>query len=132
MFENLGMRSSSTVILLIPLAFFVGAIASESLAFAAKETMGKPFLEIWDAIYQLEDNLPEINTTTFTPDVDLGFTELIFKCESSDEIIIGADLDTDAPFFTSNIDTKQQEFKITVLDLIDIPQVHVTLSCLGV
>ena len=133
MFENLDLRSSSTIILLIPLAFIVGAIASESLAFAAKETMGKPFLEIWDAIHQLEDNLPEINTTTFTPDVPKAFfTELTFKCESSDEIIIGADLDTDAPIFTSNIDTKQQEFKITILDLINKPQVHVTLSCLAV
>jgi len=59
MFENLGLRSSSTIILLIPLAFIVGAIASESLAFAAKETMGKPFLEIWDAmpnIYTIENN----------------------------------------------------------------------------
>ena len=130
MFENLGMRSSSTVILLIPLAFFVGAIASESLAFAAKETMGKPFLEIWDAIHQLEENLPEINTTTFTPDVSMIFTALTFKCESSDEIIIGADLDTDAPFFSANIDTKQQEFKITILSPIVKPEVHVTLSCL--
>ncbi len=129
MFENLGMRSSSTVILLIPLAFFVGAIASESLAFAAKETMGKPFLEIWDAIHQLEDNLPEINTTTFTPDAPMGFSSWTFKCESSDEIIIGADLDTDAPVFTSNIDSKQQEFQITLLSA-SVPQVHVTLTCL--
>ncbi len=132
MFENLGMRSSSTVILLIPLAFFVGAIASESLAFAAKETMGKPFLEIWDAIHQLEDNLPEINTTMFSPDVPMGFSMWTFKCESFDEIIIGADLDTDFTIFTANIDSKQQEFKITILSPIVKPEVHVTLSCLGV
>ena len=132
MFENLDLRSSSTIILLIPLAFIVGAIASESLAFAAKETMGKPFLEIWDAIYQLEDNLPEINTTQFSPVVPIGFSERIFKCESSDEIIIGADLDTELLVFSANIDTKKQEFKITLLSPIDEPQVHVTLSCLGV
>jgi len=129
MFEKLGLRSSSTIILLIPLAFIVGAIASDSLAFAAKETMGKPFLEIWDAIHQLEDNLPEINTTTFTPDAPMGFSSWTFKCESSDEIIIGADLDTDAPVFTSNIDSKQQEFQITLLSA-SVPQVHVTLTCL--
>ncbi len=130
MFENLGLRSSSTIILLIPLAFFGGAIASESLAFAAKETMGKPFLEIWDSIHQLEGSLPEINTTMFSPDVPMGFTPLTFKCESSDEIIIGADLDTDAPVFTANIDSKDQEFKISIFSPIVKPEVHVTLTCL--
>ena len=125
MFEKLGLRSSSTIILLIPLAFIVGAIASESLAFAAKETMGKPFLEIWDA-------MPKIYTTQFSPDVPFGFSEWIFKCESSDEIIIGADLDTELVVFSTNIDSKKQEFKITLLSPIDEPQVHVTLSCLAV
>jgi len=130
MFENLGLRRSSTIILLIPLAFIVGAIASESLAFAAKETMGKPFLEIWDAIYQLEDNLPEINTRTFSPnDIPIPFSKWTFKCETG-EIIIGANLDTDAPVFTTNLDSKQQEFQITILIFTGIPQIDVTLICL--
>ena len=126
MFENLGMRSSSTVILLIPLAFFVGAIASESLAFAAKETMGKPFLEIWDA-------MPKIYTIKHTETVPAktGYTEEL-KCKPG-FTIIGTNFDTDISIFTTEIDNKNQKFSVFVFNNDKSPkELHMSLSCLGV
>ena len=127
MFENLGLRSSSTVILLIPLAFIVGAIASESLAFAAKETMGKPFLEIWDAmpnIYTIEMTFPPV-------DPPKSFTGVL-TCESG-YIIIGTNFDTDISIFTPTIDIQNQKFSVFVLNMDTAPkELHMTLSCLAV
>ncbi len=127
MFENLDLRSSSTIILLIPLAFIVGAIASESLAFAAKETMGKPFLEIWDAmpnIYTIEMTFPPVDPTkSFTGEL---------TCESG-YIIIGTNFDTDISIFTSDIDIKNQKFSVFVFNMDMAPkELHMTLSCLAV
>ncbi len=129
MFENLDLRSSSTIILLIPLAFIVGAIASESLAFAAKETMGKPFLDIWDAmpnIYTIEMTFPVGDMTGFTGEL---------TCESG-YIIIGTNFDTDISIFTPTIDIQNQKFSVFVLngDMMGSPpkDLHMTLSCLAV
>jgi hypothetical protein len=133
MFENLDLRSSSTIILLIPLAFIVGAIASESLAFAAKETMGKPFLEIWDAIQQVEDSLPKIYTIeeTFLFNTMEGDTKQL-TCKSG-YIIIGADFDTDISIFTPGIDIQNQKFSVFVLNMDTAPkELHMSLSCLAV
>ena len=124
--ENLGLRSSSTVILLIPLAFIVGAIASESLAFAAKETMGKPFLDIWDAmpkIYTIEMTFPVGGVTNFTGEL---------TCESG-YIIIGTNFDTDISIFTTEIDNKNQKFSVFVFNNDKSPkELHISLSCLAV
>ena len=126
MFENLGMRRSSTIILLIPLAFIVGAIASESLAFAAKETMGKPFLEIWDA-------MPKIYTIKHTETVPAktGYTEEL-KCKPG-FTIIGTNFDTDISIFTTDIDIKNQKFTVFVFNSDTSPkELHMSVSCLGV
>ena len=126
MFENLGMRRSSTIILLIPLAFIVGAIASESLAFAAKETMGKPFLEIWDAmpkIYTIENSV--------TVPAMRGYSEEL-TCKSG-YIIIGTDFDTNIDIFTTDIDIKNQKFTVFVFNSDTSPkELHMSVSCLGV
>ena len=127
MFENLGLRSSSTVILLIPLAFIVGAIASESLAFAAKETMGKPFLEIWDA-------MPKIYTIKNTDTVVPAMTDYNkqLTCKSG-YVIIGTSFDTDISIFTTNIDMVNQKFSVFGVNLDMSPkELHMTLSCLAV
>ena len=125
MFENLGMRRSSTIILLIPLAFIVGAIASESLAFAAKENMGKPFLEIWDAmpkIYTIENSV-------IVPAMR-GYSEEL-TCKSG-YIIIGTDFDTDIGIFTTDIDIKNQKFTVSVFNSDRFPkELHMTLTCHG-
>jgi len=125
MFENLGMRRSSTIILLIPLAFIVGAIASESLAFAAKETMGKPFLEIWDAmpkIYTIENSV--------TVPAMRGYSEEL-TCKSG-YIIIGTDFDTNIDIFTTDIDIKNQKFTVSVFNNYKLPkELHMTLTCHG-
>jgi len=125
MFENLGMRRSSTVILLIPLAFIVGAIASESLAFAAKETMGKPFLEIWDAmpkIYTIENSV--------TVPAMRGYSEEL-TCKSG-YIIIGTDFDTNIDIFTTDIDIKNQKFTVSVFNNDKFPkELRMTLTCHG-
>jgi len=126
MFENLGLRRSSTIILLIPLAFIVGAIASESLAFAAKETMGKPFLEIWDA-------MPKIYTIKHTETVPAktGYTEEL-KCKPG-FTIIGTNFDTDISIFTTEIDNKNQKFSVFVFNNDKSPkELHMSVSCLGV
>ena len=119
------MRSSSTVILLIPLAFFVGAIASESLAFAAKETMGKPFLEIWDAmpkIYTIENSV--------TVPAMRGYSEEL-TCKSG-YIIIGTDFDTNIDIFTTDIDIKNQKFTVSVFNNDKFPkELRMTLTCHG-
>ncbi len=125
MFENLGMRRSSTIILLIPLAFIVGAIASESLAFAAKETMGKPFLEIWDT-------MPKIYTIEkpFTVPAMGSYSEEL-RCKSG-YIIIGTDFDTDIGIFTTDIDIKNQKFTVSVFNSDRFPkELHMTLTCHG-
>ncbi len=127
MFENLGLRSSSTVILLIPLAFIVGAIASESIAFAAKETMGKPFLEIWDA-------MPKIYTIKNTDTVVPAMTDYNkqLTCKSG-YVIIGTSFDTDISIFTTNIDMVNQKFSVFGVNLDMSPkELHMTLSCLAV
>ena len=130
MFEKLGLRSSSTIILLIPLAFIVGAIASESLAFAAKETMGKPFLEIWDA-------MPNIYTIENDPDTvvvpPLKAYDVQLTCAPGD-IIIGTDFDTDVGVFIPEIDIKNQIFSVTGFntDIMSSKELHMSLSCLGV
>ena len=125
MFENLGMRRSSTIILLIPLAFIVGAIASESLAFAAKQTMGKPFLEIWDAmpkIYTIENSV--------TVPAMRGYSEEL-TCKSG-YIIIGTDFDTNIDIFTTDIDIKNQKFTVSVFNNDKFPkELHMTLTCHG-
>jgi len=130
MFEKLGLRSSSTIILLIPLAFIVGAIASESLAFAAKETMGKPFLEIWDAmpnIYTIENDPDTVVIPPFTDyDVELS-------CKPG-YIIIGTDFDTDVGLFIPEIDIKNQIFSVSGFntDMMSSKELHMSLSCLAV
>jgi len=126
MFENLDLRSSSTLILLIPLAFIVGAIASESIAFAAKETMGKPFLEIWDA-------MPKIYTIKNTVTVPAGgFYDELLNCKSG-YVLIGTSFDTDISIFSTDIDTINQEFSVFGINIDASPkELHMTLSCLGV
>ena len=126
MFENLGLRRSSTIILLIPLAFIVGAIASESLAFAAKETMGKPFLEIWDA-------MPKIYTIKNTETVPAmtGYSEEL-TCKPG-FTIIGTNFDTDISIFTTDIDNKNQKFSVFVFNSDTSPkELHMSVSCLAV
>ena len=124
MFANLGLRRSSTIILLIPLAFIVGAIASESLAFAAKETMGKPFLEIWDAmpnIYTIEDSF-----------IVTGLYKEELTCEPG-YIIIGTDFDTDIGVFVTDVDIKNQKFSVSGFSSdMSGKELHMTLSCLAV
>jgi len=126
MFEKLGLRSSSTLILLIPLAFIVGAIASEPLAFAAKETMGKPFLEIWDA-------MPKIYTIKNTETIPAGaFYDELLNCKSG-YVLIGTSFDTDISIFSTKIDTLNQEFTVFGVNMDVSPkELHMTLSCLGV
>jgi len=127
MFENLDLRSSSTLILLIPLAFIVGAIASEPLAFAAKQTMGQPFLEIWDA-------MPKIYTIKNTEPVDANvFFNRQLSCKPG-YVIIGTSVDTaEIPLFTTHIDTIVQKFSVFGSNAGKPEQeFHMTLSCLGV
>jgi len=120
------LNRSLTIILLIPLAFIVGAIASDSLAFAAKETMGKPFLEIWDA-------MPKIYTIKHTVTVaSIDDYDGQLSCKPG-YVIIGTSLDTDIGIFTTNIDTINQNFSVFALNLDKSPQeLHITLSCLAV
>jgi hypothetical protein len=147
------LNRSLTIILLIPLAFIVGAIASDSLAFAAKETMGKPFLEIWDAmpkIYTIKSSVTvppmtgyneelkckpgsKIYTIKYTETVPAmtGYTEEL-TCKSG-FTIIGTNFDTDISIFTTEIDNKNQKFSVFVFNNDKSPkELHISLSCLAV